>query len=191
MQFYSRTTRAAAGSVPPATSFAPDGQLRLAVPVRTAAAPSDAPDRVTPAVGAGSLNGGGSDSLVMMLPQTRPDEISAPRVWFLMALACDAAVLLACLLELRWRRVYFASTLGTGLAGLALCAIGTASCHYRAPAMLGVFAVAAFAQFCANVLLLQSIPQVMHTLLQPVLMRYALLLRRQRTPPSPTCACCL
>ena len=172
--YYSRNTQQRTGVGVPGTSFAPDGNLRLAVPVnaeRASAPPS--------AAGPPPLHGG--ENLVLLLPGS-PDEDSAPRLWLMLLIFGDAVTLVASLLELRWRTVYVTSLLTSGTAGLAVDALGAASCYRRHAGLLGLFAVAAVAQFCANALLLQSFPQMLHTALQPLLVRFALLLRRALVP---------
>ena len=181
MQFYSRTSqRPATHGTFPGTSFTPDGGMRLAMPVRvhedstgsgSGGASSQAP--TNPLAG---------ENIVLMQPSAADLEEEAPRSWLLLLIACDAAILVVCLAELSWRTVYVDSTLGSAVGGFAVLAIGGVSCWWRMPLLLGTFAIASIVQFCFNALMLQSFAQLCHVGMQPLLVRFALLLRRALVP---------
>ena len=99
-----------------------------------------------------------------------------------MALLADIVALLVMLSELRWRKVHTGYLFSIGLTGLAVDVLGFVSCHYRLPSMLGVFGVAALLQFFASALLPQSLSQLTHCALQPLIVSFAMTLRRSRVP---------
>ena len=183
MQYYSRTTQRVASGSFPGSAFAPDGNLQLAMPVRPADERS--PNR-SERGGARSANGTAGqpgDIVVLMHPgRGRNADAERPRTSFLLLLLCDAGACVACLLELRWRQVYFSSSLATGLVGLALDAVGVVAARWALPLLLGFFSVATFVQFCILALLLQSLPMLVHVLLLPFVLRGALALRRSLVP---------
>ena len=177
-QFYHRASqRPEPGVAFPGTSFAPDGRMHLAVPVSTSSTGSTGSSggaAPNPQVGRG-------DNLVLMQPGA-PTAESAPRDWLLFLLVCDAAIIAICLVELHWRTVYADTALAVSITGLVSCALGAVACVKRWPFALGLFATLAAAQFCTNLLLLYSAQQAVHTCLQPLLVRFALLLRRALVP---------
>jgi hypothetical protein len=176
MQYYSRTTqRTIPNGSFPGTSFSPDGALQLAMPVRTAPERSDTG-------GTGSGAGMVGDTVVLMQPPARPNEDSPTRSPLLFLILLDTASLVALLFELRWRKIFVGSTLSTGIAGLTIDAVGALGCWRRMHSLLGLFAIAAFMQFCGNALALRSLAQLMHTAMQPLLLRSALALRRSLVP---------
>jgi len=180
MQFYSRTSqRPAANGTYPGPSFTPDGGMRLAVPL----SPAPEAASVGSAAGTGGITRvGGGDSIVLMHPSSADLEESAPRSWLLMVILCDFATLVACLCELSWRTVYVSSIVSNALGGMAVLTLGAVSCYWRMPLLLGAFATASTLSFLTNALQLQSFWQLCHVALQPLLVRFALMLRRALVP---------
>ncbi len=178
MHFYSRTQPHAAA--PPGTFpngvVTPDGRFHLGMPLRPAAAT----DRLSP----DPLSNGAPPSsgiLVLMHPGA-PDDENSPRAPLLLGLLSDITVVIAVLYELRWRAVETDYLLSIGLMGLVVAAIGFVSCYFRLPSMLGFFALLCLWQGFASALPCQSMPQLMHVALQPLLISFALTLRRSRIP---------
>ena len=184
MQFYSRTQQPGAsqhGWVAPAGSFpnavvTPDGCFHLGMPLR-AAASEDRPSLDPLSNGSPPSSG----ILVLMHPGA-PDENSSPRAPLLVGLLCDFIVLIAILYELRWREVETEFLLTIGLMGLVVAAVGFFSCYFRMPSMLGFFAMLCLWQGVASALPCQSMPQLLHVVLQPCLVSFSLTLRRTRIP---------
>lgn len=69
-----------------------------------------------------------------------------------------------------------------GAAGLLYCLAGAAACHWHQPRILGLYAVGCAVQFLASVLLMQSMPMIVHCVLQPPLIMATLRLRRALVP---------
>ena len=184
MQFYSRTQQPGAsqhGWVAPAGSFpnavvTPDGCFHLGMPLR-AAASADRPSLDPLSNGSPPSSG----ILVLMHPGA-PDENSSPRAPLFVGLLCDFIVLFAILYELRWREVETEFLLTIGLMGLVVAAVGFFSCYLRMPSMLGFFAMLCLWQGVASALPCQSMPQLLHVVLQPCLVSFSLTLRRTRIP---------
>ena len=118
----------------------------------------------------------------MLMHPAEPNSDNASRAPLLIALAVDAGATIALLFEMRWRTVYFDYLLWLGIVGLATVAVGALSCVRRMPAVLGVFAVAAFIQFVVSALHLQCLAQLVHCVVQPVLVSFSLTLRKACIP---------
>ena len=180
MHFYSRThQRAQAGSVFPGSAQTPDGRLHIAMPLNAGVDGIARPANSSSAPRETSLGPvPGENLIVMMTPPNDPTEESAPRTEFALLLLFDTAALVAILSELRWRTVFthevFATCVGGGVANF----LGAIGCWRRMPHLLGLYAAAAACQFVVNMLLLLSLPQLLHAGLLPVAAYSALMLRR-------------
>jgi hypothetical protein len=179
MQFYSRT-RPGARDVRqyPGGVITPDGQLHLGLPMRPATADRGAARGDPSSLLASDAAGG----VYALMHPAEPNEESASRLPMLLLLAADAGATFGLLLEMRWRTVHRDYLLCIGLIGLAVDVFGAVCAARRLPSMLGIVAIAAFVQFCAIALHLQSLAQLVHCLLQPSLVHFALTLRKACIP---------
>ena len=178
MHFYSRTGRPSAqGSQAqfPGGIIGPDGQLHLGIPIITAANPAtQGPDPYT--------RDTSSRGVTVLMQPGPPDEENAPRAPLFLTLVADVVLLAIMLSELSWRKVHVHYMLTLGLTGLAVDMLGLVSCCYRLPSMLGLFAVTALLHFFVSAMPTQSLTQLTHCTLQPLLVSFALTLRRSRIP---------
>ena len=170
LQHYSRTQQRTPHGAHPSGCFMPDGRFLLAMPTQAAAStqspePSNAVSGVT----------------VVMSPAA--DAVNNGRLPVLLLLFADTVAILWLLSELSWRTVLKEMLLGLGVIGLLTDAVGAASAYRTtARASLHAFALATVIQVVCSVLMLQSVPQLVHSILQILLVRCSLLLYSARTP---------
>lgn len=180
MHFYSRTHPHAAlppGSVPQCVITA-NGKMKLGMPLNTSSSSMQlSPDPLNPTAGPQSSHG----VMVLMHPGA-PNADNSPRAPLLFGLTCDVVMLCAVLYELHWRTVETEFLLCVGVIGTAVAAFGYFSCWFRRPSMLGLFALLCLVQFIGFAVPCQSLPQLVHTALQPLLVTFSLTLRRSRIP---------
>lgn len=181
LHYYSRTQagRAAANNVP-GTCFTADGNMQLALPVHQPSA-----DRNEHRSNALSLLADPQNAnrlQILMSPPARPDEENAPRAPLRVMLLLDLALLLAMLAELSSVQAHREMLNTLVVAGFIADTVGAAACQCRTPRVLHLFALGAFFQFLLNCLYLHNWPQLMHCIMQPLLVHASLALRRQLIP---------
>ena len=99
-----------------------------------------------------------------------------------MVLLLDLVCLVLLFADLSWRTVHVSYLIGLSISGLATDAVGCASCMWRQPSLLGFFGLACMLQLFISALPSQSLAQLVHCGMQPVLVSYSLTLRRARIP---------
>ena len=138
------------------------------------------PDRLSPDPFANGVTP--SSGVLVLLHPGAPDAENSPRAPLLLTLLSDVAALVILLWELRWREVEADYLLMITVFGLAIAAFGFFSCYLRLPSMLGLLALFCLWQGFASAVPCQSLFQLAHTALQPLLVTFALTLRRSRIP---------
>lgn len=174
MQFFSRNRpNAAPGSFPNGV-ITPDGRLHLGLPVSET---TTDPRRVDP-LSYGTAPSGGI--LVLMHPAACHE--SSPRMSLLLATAADATMACLILWDLRWRTVETSYLLMVSVMGITVAAFGLLGCYSRMPGMLGSFVILCAWQFFICTLPSMSLYQSCHCALQPLLIMFAVSLRRSHIP---------
>lgn len=111
-----------------------------------------------------------------------PDEESSSRSELLLTLLVDCIVLIVLLAQQRDRTTHASFIYGIGISALIVDMVGVYSCVCRKQLLLGLVALACAIQFFVSALPCLSIEQLIHCLLQPLLVNLALALRGSRLP---------
>ena len=182
LHYYSRTRPNANASVGtyPGGVFTADGRMHLGMPVRSVNA-NDRTSRTDPLSSLATDAAPRGGVFVLMFPGA-PDAENASRSPLLLAMLIDVVALVILLMETRWRTVHVSYLIGLSISGLATDAVGCASCMWRQPSLLGFFGLACMLQLFISALPSQSLAQLVHCGMQPVLVSYSLTLRRARIP---------
>ena len=169
--FYSRSPRARGAGATPGSVTTPSGKLLLAVPTRAAANAAD--------------QQAGDGPFVLMRPPLAPDDIQqASSSWLYSVLFADVLALVLLLIEASWIEAHRTADLfACGFAGLAIATFGFGGLYRRSPLALTLLAIACFVQLVYGLLAIhRTLPQLVHTLLQLVLISGTLTLRRSLMP---------
>lgn len=182
LHFYSRTrpnAHATMGTYPGGV-FTADGRMHIGIPVRSVNS-HDRTSRTDPLSSLATDAPPSGGVYVLMFPSA-PDAENASRSSLLLALLIDTAALVMLLLEMGWRAVHVSYLSGLCISGLVTDVVGFASCIGRQPSLLGIFGLICAIQLFVSALPSQSLAQLIHCAMQPVLVSYSLTLRKARIP---------
>lgn len=187
MQFFERSEQPRTASrrvQAPASVLGPDGQFSIALPGVVASESQRSAAGSSAAAGVEASQGAPLSRMVHLLHPCVPITDSRPGVLLYILLSTDTCVLSYVFARLAWdgsknQTEYVGAS---SIASMVANIIGFIACASKSPTLLGFFAVVVFVQFLASVLAFVSTIQLLHCLVQPLLVHAALRMRKTFTP---------